>query len=296
MQISLHNIQSIKDATIELPDTGIVEFIGGNSNGKSILEKVISTITSLDVEDEDSRRTIISDGETSGYIVMVHNGKSLAVLIDHVRDKTVFQYNPDISDKSKLVTRTLREGGMEALIRDFGWCVYDHRNICLQLYPTFGAIPYINTSYGVNTEITEDVLRDRVADQFLTNYETITYKQAQEFIKQLKSRKNVLEASVNATMVYDYEAYEALATRLKKAIDFYENFETIHLDEIPIPPTLSFIDIPYMQLQEIPIVEFIPNDMHLNDLSESIDNLLSVLNGKCPTCGKNIFEGEHSHD
>ena len=295
MQISLHNIQSIKDATIELPETGIVEFVGGNSNGKSILEKVVSSIVKLDIEDEDVRRTLISDGETSGYVIMIHNGKSLAVLLDHVRDRTVFQYNPNVNDKSRVITRTLREGGMAELIREFGWCVYDNRNICLQIYPTFGAIPYINTSYTVNAEITEDVLRDRIADQFLSNYENITYKQAQEYIKSLKSRKSVLEASIASTAVYDYEAYEELATRISKLKSFYENFETIHLDEIPIPPDVEYIDIPYMHLEEIPIVEFIPTDMHLEDLTTDIDALLSVLNGVCPTCGRSIFEGDCSH-
>ena len=50
-----------------------------------------------------------------------------------------------------------------------------------------------------------------------------------------------------------------------------------------------------MHLEEIPIVEFIPTDMYLEDLTPDIDALLSVLNGVCPTCGRSIFEGDRNH-
>ena len=42
--ISLKNIQAIEDASIMLDDHTIVEFTGDNSNGKSVISKVISAM------------------------------------------------------------------------------------------------------------------------------------------------------------------------------------------------------------------------------------------------------------
>ena len=296
MDIVLHNIQSIKDATLNLPDTGIVEFCGDNSNGKSILEKVISSIVKLDILDETTRKTLISDGETSGYVVMIHGKKSLVVLIDHVRDKTVFQYTPNIEDKSLTVTRTLREGGMEDIIHEFGWRVYDNNNLCLQVYPTFGAIPYINTSHTVNKEITEDVLRDKVADSFLSNYETITYPLVQKTVKTLKQTKASLEAQIANTRAYDYNAYESLADRLKKCKDFFEYYMDIHLDELELIPNVTLIDVPLLRLAEIPIVSLIDATIDLQDLSELISEISQLQEGVCPTCGRRLVEDDCRHD
>ena len=42
--IRTHNIQSHKDVLIELPETGVVVFQGPNSNGKSVITKVINSV------------------------------------------------------------------------------------------------------------------------------------------------------------------------------------------------------------------------------------------------------------
>lgn len=295
MDIVLHNIQVIRDAKFNLPDTGIVEFVGDNSNGKSVLEKVISSIVKLDILDEDTRKTLISDGETSGYVVMVKGKKSLSVLLDHMRDKTILQYSPNIEDQSLTITRTLREGGLKELIYEFGWRVYDNNSLCLQIYPTFGAMPFINTSYTANAEITEDVTRDRIADKFLDNYANITFPLAQRTIKTLKGTKNTLEAQISSTRTYDYVRYEALAERIGRCKDFFEHWEHIELPEIQLPPDVTFADIPEITLREIPIINFMEDDMDLDDMSEQLDKLLSILDGVCPTCGKAFLEEGHNH-
>lgn len=294
MEILLHNIQSIRDAKLEFPETGIVEFVGDNSNGKSILEKTLSAIVSGDIEDEEERRTLVSDGETSGYVIMLRGQKCLSINIDHVRDKTIFQYTPDINNKEAMITRTLREGGVKDLVEEFGWKVYDDGAICLQLYPTFGHIPFINTSTKVNAEITDDVLRDKIAEKFMGNYEGTTYKLAQQKIKEMKQRKQLLEENIAGMHLYDYQAYEELRERIQRCKDFFECYVELTLEPLPIIPKVRVISIPQVELNEIPIVKPAPTGMRLEDASDILSQISDVLKGRCPTCGRLMVE-PHTH-
>ena len=47
--IRTRNIQSHKDVLIELPETGLVVFTGDNSNGKSVITKVLEDLISYSI-------------------------------------------------------------------------------------------------------------------------------------------------------------------------------------------------------------------------------------------------------
>ena len=290
MEIAIHNLQSIRDVSFSLPDTGIVSFSGDNSNGKSILEKIISKVVSMDIADLVTRTTLISDGEDSGYIVMIHNNKSLSVLLHKERDKTIMQYMSDVNNPETKVTRSLREGGFEEMLWEFGWRSYGDGSICLQIYPTFGTMPLINTSSTVNTEIVEDVVRDKMAEKFMENYSKITYPLVQATVRNLKSKKNVLESQIAATKTYDYEAYEALGEKAQRCLEFFDHFMELTLEEIELVPNVKLIDVPYLKLNEIPLAELAEPNMYLDNIETILAEYIEVLNGKCPTCGRGFVE------
>lgn len=290
MEIAIHNLQSIRDVSFSLPDTGIISFSGDNSNGKSILEKIISNVVSMDIADLVTRTTLISDEEDSGYIVMIHNNKSLSVLLHKERDKTIMQYMSDVNNPETKVTRSLREGGFEEMLWEFGWRSYGDGSICLQIYPTFGTMPLINTSSTVNTEIVEDVVRDKMAEKFMENYSKVTYPLVQATVRNLKSRKNVLESQIAATKTYDYEAYEALGERAQRCLEFFDHFMELTLEEIELVPDVELVDVPYLKLNEIPLVELAEPNMYLDDIETILVEYTEVLNGKCPTCGRGFVE------
>ena len=61
IKIELQNIQAIGSAEINIAENTITVFSGDNSNGKSILSKVIEAVTSGDIKTKDIRHRDIID-------------------------------------------------------------------------------------------------------------------------------------------------------------------------------------------------------------------------------------------
>ena len=76
-KIDMVNIQAIGEAHIELEENSIVEFVGDNSNGKSILSKVIEYLTKGDLIQKDVRQALIKDTEQQAVFIMTHNKEQL---------------------------------------------------------------------------------------------------------------------------------------------------------------------------------------------------------------------------
>ena len=79
--IVIKNLQAIANASITVHDNSIVEFIGDNSNGKSILAKTLQYVLSGDIRDKDTRRALIKDGEVYGSLTIVWDKKVIGFVI-----------------------------------------------------------------------------------------------------------------------------------------------------------------------------------------------------------------------
>ena len=77
MNIILRNIQSFKEAKYEFPETGLVQIIGDNSNGKSILMKAILSVVTLKILTDEDRQALIRDTESIADILIGYKGKGL---------------------------------------------------------------------------------------------------------------------------------------------------------------------------------------------------------------------------
>lgn len=290
MQIALHNIQSIEHAVLDFPETGIVSFTGDNSNGKSIIEKALTGLVCMEIMDREVRESLIRDGENDAYFVIIIGNKSLSCKLHSERDQTVVQYIPNLQDNTTAITRSLREGGIEELIYEFGFRVYGNNQLCLQIYPTYGLMPFINTSPALNGEIVDDVTHDKMADAFIENYKEITYPTARRTITEYKQREVTLSSTLNAMTMYDWRSYEKLLSRISACKDFFEHYVTIDFRELRIPPNVRVIDLPKFTLREIKVTRLAPTYSGFREITSSIKNYVEVLNGKCPTCGKPLNE------
>ena len=134
MNIILKNVQSIKDAEYNLPDTGLVQIVGPNSAGKSILFRALSAVVTLGMMDNEKRNAIINDEADECIIFIKYKERALYVKLHRERNKCIVLLERGDGTQVK---RFFRDGGIPELISEFGFATYSHNSICLQLFETF---------------------------------------------------------------------------------------------------------------------------------------------------------------
>ena len=308
MKVILENIQSIRQAEYDMTDTGFVKICGGNSNGKSILIKTIGAIVSLDILDAECRRALINDRCDEGLVEIQYKGKTLFVQLNVERNKCLVCLKR--VDGTKIV-RTFREGGIEELIHEFGFRVYNKNNICLQVHETFGAMPFVNTSTAINGEIVEAVTEDTIAKDFLMKFKEVTHKKAKELVTALNTKIVKWQSVKNTLTIFDYVQYSEKADAMRsyeddlKYLDYIElpelevpkvldviDFPNFNFTAISIPPEVTIIDIPKMELPECGQVELFTIPTDLRSIEGAIVSYLDACGGMCPTCGRKFVEDE----
>lgn len=289
-KITLYNVQAIGSAELEFDDNSIVEFTGDNSNGKSVISKVIESLTSGDILTKEDRLDLIKDHTEGASVIFEHNDTQLGVVIKENKNESFVIYIPDKNTKENVITRYFGEGGIQELVYKFGFRTYAKGSICLQLAPTFGPIPFVTTSGSINDEIVKDITIDKVADDFLNTYKSITHPIFKQTKEQLMLRRGQYEASLQNMQMYDFESYGRIYEQMKEIVFACKDYKYFRFDAIPIPPSIELIQIPHFEFRQIPILEFGPICSPFVQLTREIEELDKILNGVCPTCGKLLVE------
>lgn len=285
-KIEIKDVQAIRSATMIIEENTIVEFTGDNSNGKSVVAKVIQALTSGDIRHKDVRRTLINDESEEGIVVFTHKQESLGIIMREESKDSIIAYTPDISDNTTGIFRAMDDPeGCDALVRQFGFRVYAGGDICLQLSPTWGAIPFITTSGSINDAIVQDITVDKIADEFLKTFQTITFPLFKDKIKSLKHEKEIYESALNNMESYDWRAYEDIGNRMRETYNIISKLSFLELEDIPIP-NLEILPVSEIDLKTLPIIEFYDYVPGITPIEKELDDLLQILNGVCPTCNK----------
>lgn len=289
-KIDLQNIQAIGNAHIVVENNTIVEFVGDNSNGKSVISKVIENLVSGDIAHEDVRRTLIKDNTEQGVVIFTYNEKQLGLILKPAVKESLIMYKPNIiDDPENAIFRAINDAdGLNAIVREFGFRAYANGDICLQLHPTWGAIPFITTSGATNNSIVEDITRDKIADNFLSSFQTITFPVFKEKIARLQKEHDSAKAVLDNMESYDWRAYDAIYEELSEVYQQIKDYEYCYIDDIPVPD-LSVVPVSNIQIPDIPIVQFYDLCSRI-PYPKSLDDYLKVLSGVCPTCGRPLFE------
>lgn len=289
ISFDLKNIQAIADAHIQFEDNSIVGFTGNNSNGKSIIAKVIEALTKGELQDRDTRQSLIRDGTGQGVFIMTRNKCQLGlILTEEIKDSWImFWENMDTNDK---ILRPLGDKkAVEILSHKFGFRTYQKGDVCLQLSPTFGAIPFVTTSGSTNDEIVKDITRDRIADEFLSAFSTITFPAFKNTISNLKQKRSNMAMALENMESYDWRFYNDIALRMQEVYKVINVCKFYGIEEIPIPPA-DVIPVKSLVLQEIPLVEFYDDAPTIKEINNELDDYIQLLNGICPTCGRSLIE------
>ena len=288
--VEFSNVQAIGSGRLIWDDKTIIAFIGDNSNGKSVLAKVIKAMTSGDLADKEVRESLIKDGTDCASFLIQHDTKQLALIIKREARESCVIYVPDTNKKNENIIRAITDGGWQELVYEFGFRTYAKGNICLQLRETFGDIPLITTSGSVNDEILKDISSDRFAEQFINNYETITFPLFKARLKQKQQEKDAVLACISGLHAYDFILYDSLYRRMKEVYDAIKDYTYFVLSDIPIPPDVDIIPINVFKLAEIPIPYTAPIFEGLNNITDAITEYNTIMDGQCPTCGKPFFK------
>lgn len=291
IEIDIKNVQAIGEAHLEIEENSIVEFVGDNSNGKSVIAKVISALTSGDIRHNDVRRSLIKDTEDTGVVVFTHGDERLGVLMrDAVKDSYIM-YIPNKYDENYKILRTLNDvEGCDALIKKFGFRTYNKGDICLQLSPTWGAIPFITTGGAVNHDIVQDITVDKVADEFLKTFSSITFPVFKSKIDTLKKDRDATQAILDNMEAYDWRAYEDIANRMREVYMIIKDYKPIQISKIPIPPPTTIYSLPDIKVNKIPIIKFYDYLPKVEIDMQLYRNHEKLMNGVCPTCGKPLVD------
>lgn len=289
-KIDLQNIQAIGNAHIVVENNTIVEFVGDNSNGKSVISKVIENLVSGDIAHEDVRRTLIKDNTEQGVVIFTYNEKQLGLILKPAVKESLIMYKPNIiDDPENAIFRAINDAdGLNAIVREFGFRAYANGDICLQLHPTWGAIPFITTSGATNNSIVEDITRDKIADNFLSSFQTITFPVFKEKIARLQKEHDSAKAVLDNMESYDWRAYDAIYEELSEVYQQIKDYEYCYIDDIPVPD-LSVVPVSNIQIPDIPIIQFYDLCSRI-PYPKSLDDYLKVLSGVCPACGRPLFE------
>lgn len=290
--VKLKNIQAIGDCSIIIEDNSITEFTGDNSNGKSVLSKVIERLVSGDIRNKAIRNSLIKDGYDTGNITMLNNEKGLNIVLTRESSSCILSYNSNIKDDTKWIARQLSDADfLSKAIYAFGFRSYNNGDICLQLAPTFGVIPFVTTSGSVNQEIVNDITVDRIADEFLNSFKTITFPTFKNKVSDLKLKIDKNEELLNSLEVVDWKRYKSIGEKLSELYYATQAYTPIHIETFDIPD-LNIVDVPIMHIDEnIPICIFENYVCKIDEtIYKSIVDLDKLEQGICPTCGRPLVE------
>lgn len=294
ISFGIRNLQAISDGTIMMDDHSLTQFVGNNSNGKSILGKVIETWVSGSIKSRAARNAIIKDGCDSGTLIITHDNKMLHLIVGQENGNTICSYNPDTTSEEDLTTtRSVTEGGIDELLNAFGFRTYSNGDICLQLSPTFGAVPFITTSPKTNCEIKASICTDRVADEFLTAVEKFTWPAFKSKKTEISARIDKYEAVLKNSVYANWREFIKVKETLERCSYVLNVNPYLEIKDIRIPP-MQFVDAPLLDIKPIKYFSYTEH-FNLPPITKSLSDLTEIINGVCPTCGKRLLEDSHEH-
>ena len=283
LSIYLKNIQAISLAEISLEEGSITEFVGDNSNGKSILTKITQAITSGDIKHKSTRLPLIKDGCSLGVVGFTRGNKQLAFQIAEEQADCVVLYNSNYPDDSAQVVMGIADKGVEKAIHDFGFRTYADGEICIQLAPTYGAIPFVTTSGSINGKIIKDITVDNVAESFIKAYENFTQPVFKRKLESIDNDIKTLSDTLELLQYYDYKEYEVLDQELQTAFQIMSGYNYIDFEEVDATAG-DIVTVAPLKVKTYD--RFVVMEPPIKELTE----LCTILEGTCPTCGKKLYE------
>lgn len=285
--IRTRNIQSHKDVLIELPETGLVVFTGDNSNGKSVITKVLDDLISYSISNLRVRKSDINRDCNEGSLeITKYDGSSLYLNLNIEASQTWVRLT---RANGETVTRYLADKTIPDLVREFGFHYNKDRDISLNVCEPDASVLFFGTSHATNGDIITSALTDPDAQM---RYDVLydQYKQAtvlrQNFIDDIKINR----AALTSMQMYDIEDLERKIKQARRLENVMSHVFVPEIRELPKQLAIRLIKetpVKLRTLYEPRVIEVIqPRQRDLSKLQEELDY---YMRGECPTCHRPFY-------
>lgn len=233
----LMNLQSHKNTVIVLPETGLVRFVGENSNGKSVLPKVLSATISCTLNRKELRDSLIRRGESQGlFMIRKYNDDYLKVNIHRESAKTFYE----LRIGENIIKRYISDKNLNELIELFGFHYNSKRNISLNNYETNTPLLMVSNSDVENWDILDEAMAD-TRGQNAAECLRENKKELEEIKKKLTEQISRDRAVLASCVLYNLEKQETIQMRAKNYISAINKMMCSKLPEVKRPMDINSI-------------------------------------------------------
>lgn len=284
------NIQSHTRTVFEFPQVGIVRFYGNNSNGKSVLVKVLNDVVSNAITRPSNRRSIIRRGHEYGELMMTrYDGTTLFIRISTEAASTYAELTrPDCPP----VRRYLADKSIPILVKEFGWHYDSNYGVSLNIHQDVDNFLFVDTKKSVNFDLLNSVRSDQYAEASADSLEKLL-KASKKQRSDIVHAYEVAQATYAALQYWDVEKEQnAKDTCLYLA----RNLEALDMPPMPeIHPVPKVVILPTpAPMPKVRYVKLLtPFTQPLPDIVKSMEEVKELACGVCPTCKRALVECTH---
>lgn len=282
--IRVRNIQAMGDVLVELPKTGLVVFVGENSNGKSIIRKALEDIIAYNIKSPRVRKSLINNKVSEGTIELTKwDGTSLFVNLNVEASLTWVCLRRSNGDEEK---RYLSDKTIPDLVNEFGFHYNEKRGICLNICDSDDAILFFNTNYVTNGDVLNSALTDKgVVDRC----ETLkgVYREASVMRQTFSDNLRMSTLQKESIVLHDVDVERDLMVRSQM---FANILSHVYIPDIVEPepiPDVVYVPLPSIRIStyKVPLVIDLPK-VNIKPIDNLFKDFMTVEKGVCPTCGK----------
>lgn len=286
-QIKTHNIQVHRDVVFDLPEKGLVRFLGNNSNGKSVLTKALTAITANTITSPATRLSLITIGCTSGDVTLTrYDDVSLHY---HIHVEASQTYAELLIPNKPPIKRYLADKQIPILRAKFGLHFDPVAERSINIFDSDDALLFFKTPHKSNYSMVTSALRDKKAEDAHNEFARVI-KETKETKAVYEKQLAIAQAALDTLPIHDINAETIRAEKLSKRIDILETYKPLgKLPEIKAPKLYETLVIPTLKLPLLRKQEIIDLRMELPDVCADYARLESIRKGECPTCHRKFF-------
>ena len=282
-QIITRNIQNHAEVVIDLPPTGLIVFTGDNSNGKSVIVKAVRALVLNEIKKPRKRASLVNRKASYGEAIFIRTDD--VILTMHVaREAASTWISLEVPGQDK-ITRYLSDKSYTELVQTFGLQVAGESGISLNVAEADESLLFYKTPTKTNHEVLQIATVDSRAMTAATNMEN-TLAETRQFRDACAAQARTIKPALQELHIGDVEA---LTERRNKLFRYYSILSRIYIPTIPEIKAVPKVRITNVYIPTLPKIKWPKvHNIYLNvpDILPVANELKSVREGKCPTCGR----------
>lgn len=291
-RITTRYLQSHREVTIELPERGLIGFYGDNSSGKSVIVRATQDIVQNNITRPKCRKSLVNrdSGTNWGEIEYErYDGMIFKVHIHIEAAQTWYELWKPGDEKPNRAYLSYK--ALPAFVEEFGFHYMKDDNMSLNICDADDAVLFFNTPHKLNFRVLDSALNDASAQRSLINMQE-TFKNAQSSKQMFKHQVEVCDAAIKGLKLWDVQKEQEKKDLLTYLCSNLEKIYVPNIPDLPDLPDVSVIDLERPNIPDLIYPEIYDFSIDLPDLVTVGEEMESLRQGICPTCGHHFIEGE----